>query len=77
MVILWNQVLPTNNLILVFGRNAYSRCGGFEPQSFFESGIEILEFLELFEFDWGRTADSVDFIFDRLIGSRGLDQEME
>ena len=76
MMILRNQILSTNNLILVFRRNTYSRCGRFESQSFFESGIEVFEFLELFEFDWGRTADIVDFIFNCLVGSRSL-EEME
>jgi hypothetical protein len=77
MMILGYQVLSTNNLILVFRRNTDSRCGRFESQSFFESGIEVFEFLELFKFDWGRTADIIDFVFDCLIGSRGLDEEME
>lgn len=77
MMILRNQIFSTNNLILVFRRNTDSRCGRFEPQSLFESGIEVFKFLELFEFDWGRTADIIDFVFDRLIGSWGLDEEME
>jgi hypothetical protein len=77
MMILRNQILSTNNLVLVFRRNTDSRCGRFEPQSFLESGIEVFEFLELFEFDWGRTAYIIDFVFDCLIGSRGLDEEME
>jgi hypothetical protein len=76
-MILRNQILSTNNLILVFRRNTDSRCGRLESQSLFESGIEVFEFLELFEFDRRRTADSVDFVFDCLIGSRGLDEEME
>jgi hypothetical protein len=77
MMILRNQILSTNNLVLVFRRNTDSRCGRFEPQSFLESGIEVFEFLEVFEFDWGRTADIIDFVLDRLIGSRGLDEEMK
>jgi hypothetical protein len=77
MMILRNQIFPTNDFIFVFRRNTDSRCGRFEPQSFLESGIEVFEFLEVFEFDWGRTADIIDFVLDRLIGSRGLDEEMK
>jgi hypothetical protein len=77
MMILGYQVLSTNNLILVFRRNTDSRCGRFESQSFLESGIEVFEFLELFKFDWGRTADIIDFVLDCLVGSRGLNEEME
>ena len=77
MMILWYQVLSTNNLIFVFRCETNSRCGRLEPQRLLERCIEVLEFLQLFEFDRGRTADIVDFIFDCLIRSGSLEEEVE
>ena len=77
MMILGNQVLSTNNFIFVFRCEANSRCGRLEPQRLLERCIEVFEFLQLFEFDRGRTADIVDFIFDCLIRSGSLEEEVE
>jgi hypothetical protein len=45
MMIFGDQILSTNNFILVLGGKTDSRCCRLQSQSFLEGSIEVFEFL--------------------------------
>ena len=66
---LWNEVLASDDLVLILGSDTETGGGSLEPERFLERSIDVFELLYLFEFDWFITAYSVDFFSDGEVGS--------
>lgn len=63
---LGDSVFAAENLVSVFRGDTKCWSRRFEPQGLFEGRIDVLEFLEVFEFDGLVTTYFVDFLPDLL-----------